>query len=54
MLKLVDDYEMKARNFTDELMATFRNHQGQELNEVVALMQESNNLWEQMTGVKQG
>jgi len=54
MLKLVDDYEAKARSFTDELMATFRKHRGNELNEVVALMQESNNLWEKMTGVKHG
>jgi hypothetical protein len=45
MLKLVDDYEMKARGFTDELMAMFRKHRGHELNEVVALMQESNDLW---------
>jgi hypothetical protein len=45
MLKLVDDYEFKARAFTDELMATFRKHRGKELDEVVALMQESNNLW---------
>ena len=52
MLKLVDDHEMKARSFTDELMATFRKYRGCELDEVVALMQESNNLWGKMTGVK--
>jgi hypothetical protein len=45
MLKLVDDYEMKARSFTDNFMALFRKYRGQELNEVVALMQESNDLW---------
>jgi hypothetical protein len=54
MLKLVDDYEVKARSFTDDFMAMFRKYRGQELNEVVALMQESNNLWEKMTGVKHG
>ena len=45
MLKLVDDYEIKARSFTDEFMAMFRKYRGQELDEVVALMQESNDLW---------
>lgn len=50
MLKLVDDYEMKARGFTDEFMALFRKHRGQELNEVVSLMQESNDLWTNMIG----
>jgi hypothetical protein len=48
MLKLVDGYEIKARSFTDELMATFRKHCGQELNEIVSLMQESNDFWQTM------
>ena len=48
MLKLVDDYETKTRCFTDELMATFKKHRGLELDGVVALMQESNDLWTKM------
>ena len=54
MLKLVDDYEMKARSFTDELMASFRKYRGHELNEVVSLMQESNDLWTKMIGEMTG
>jgi hypothetical protein len=48
MLKLVDDYELKSKNFYDELMLTFQKHLGRELNEVLSMMQESNNLWEKM------
>jgi hypothetical protein len=54
MLKLVDDYELKSKSFYSELMLTFEKHLGRELSEVRSMMQESNNLWEQMTGVKHG
>jgi len=54
MLKLVDDYGLKSKVFYDDLMLTFQKHLGRELNEVRSMMQESNNLWEKMTGVKHG
>jgi hypothetical protein len=54
MLKLVDDYGLKSKNFYDELMLTFQKYLGRELQEVRSMMQESNNLWEKMTGVKHG
>lgn len=54
MLKLVDDYGLKSKNFYDELMLTFQKHLGRELHEVRSMMQESNNRWEKMTGVKHG
>jgi hypothetical protein len=54
MLKLVDDYGLKSKNFYDELMLTFQKHLGRELHEVRSMMQESNNLWEKTTGVKHG
>ena len=50
MLKLVDDYGLKSKNFYDELMLTFQKHLGRELNEVRSMMQESNDLWTKMTG----
>ena len=48
MLKLVDDYGLKSKNFYDELMLTFQKHLGRELNEVRSMMQESNELWTKM------
>ena len=54
MLNLVDDYGLKSKNFYDELMLTFQKHLGRELHEVRSMMQESNNLWEKMTGVRHG
>ncbi len=54
MLTLVDDYGLKLKNFYDELMSTFQSHLGRELHEVRSMMQESNDLWEKMIGVKHG
>lgn len=48
MLKLVDEYELKSKNFYNELMQTFQKHLGRELNDVRSMMQESNDLWTKM------
>ena len=49
MLKLVNDYDLKSETFYRELTLTFQKHLGKELGEIQSMMQQSNNLWEEMT-----